>query len=84
MEKVGIGSRTPSSVPGVLEVYPARKWYDACSGVSFDTGGKTPYASQVSMMMFFGWVLTTQGIRALAINSMGYAQRVFSVMEMSS
>jgi hypothetical protein len=46
------------------------KWYMACSSVSWDTGGSTPKASQVSMMMFLGWG-PTQGMRALSMCSIG-------------
>ena len=42
---VTCGSEMPRSVPATLAVYPDRKWYIACSCVSSDTGGSTPYAS---------------------------------------
>src|SRR5690348_6397780 len=44
---VACGSVTPISVPATLAVYPMTKWNIACSGVSFETGGNTPNASQV-------------------------------------
>ena len=61
-----------------LAVYPEMKWYMACSVVSRLTGGSTPNASQHSRMMFLGWG-PMQGMRALAMYSMGYDTRVFSV-----
>jgi hypothetical protein len=54
------------------------KWYMACWVVRRETGGSTPKASQHSRMMFLGWG-PTQGMRALAMKSMGYDTRVFSV-----
>src|SRR5690606_30776310 len=44
-EKVACGSFTSTSVPATLAVYPLMKWYIACAGVSFATGGRTPNAS---------------------------------------
>ena len=38
---------SPRSVPATFAVYPERKWYIACSGVSRESGGRTPKASQV-------------------------------------
>jgi hypothetical protein len=35
-------------------VYPERKWYIACSGVSREMGGSTPNASAVRKTTFFG------------------------------
>jgi hypothetical protein len=54
------------------------KWYIACSVVSLLTGGSAPKASQQSRMMFFGCG-PMQGMRALAMKSIGYDARVFSV-----
>ena len=45
----------PRSVPATFAVYPHRKWYIACSVVSFEMGGSTPYASHVRKMIAFGW-----------------------------
>jgi hypothetical protein len=42
VEKVGDGSVTPSSVPGVLDVYPDKNQYWAWSKLSLETGGRTP------------------------------------------
>ncbi len=61
-----------------LAVYPEMKWYMACSVVSLLTGGSTPKASQHSRMMFLGCG-PTHGMRALAMCSIGYDARVFSV-----
>ena len=44
-----------------------------CSLVSFEIGGRTPRASQVSRMMFDGWFNERHGIFAFSIYSMGYA-----------
>ena len=41
-EKVATGSVKPLSVPATLAVYPLIKWYIAWSGVSLETGGRTP------------------------------------------
>ena len=38
----GLGSVTPRSVPATLAVYPERKWYMACSGVSRADGREHP------------------------------------------
>lgn len=54
-EKAGTGSVIPNSVPATLAVYPEIKWYIAYSGVSFETGGKTPKASQVKNNIFLAW-----------------------------
>ena len=54
VEKVACGSVTPISVPATFAVYPDRKWYIACSGVSLAIGGSTPKASAVSMTTFLG------------------------------
>ena len=58
------------------------KWYIACSGVRRLTGGSTPNASQVRKITFFGCP-PTHGIFALGMYSIGYEQRVFSVIEES-
>ena len=58
------------------------KWYIACAGVSLLTGGSTPKASQVRKMTSVGCP-ATQGILALRMNSIGYAPRVFSVIDVS-
>jgi hypothetical protein len=50
----------------------------ACCVVRRETGGSTPKASQHSRIIFLGWG-PTQGMRALAMKSMGYETRVFSV-----
>ena len=42
----------------------------ACSGVSFETGGRTEKASHVRKTMFFGWPVTA-GIWALSMNYKG-------------
>jgi hypothetical protein len=55
------------------------KWYIAWPVVSLLTGGSTPKASQVRKMTLFG-CLATQGIFAFGMYSIGYEQRVFSVM----
>ena len=39
--KVACGSVMPRSVPATFAVYPEMKWYIACSGVNFETGGNT-------------------------------------------
>ena len=78
-ENVASGSFTPTSVPATFAVYPLMKWYMACSGVSFDTGGSTPKASAVRKMTSVGCP-ATHGMRALAMCSIGYAPRVFWVM----
>ena len=54
VEKVATGSVIPLSVPATLAVYPLKKWYIAISGVSRETGGKTPNASQVRKITFCG------------------------------
>ena len=46
------------------------KWYIAWSGESFDTGGKTPKASQVKKIVSVGCP-ATHGILAFLINSIG-------------
>ena len=46
-----LGAICKSPIP---KVKPERKWYIACAGVRREIGGKTPNASQVSMMMFLG------------------------------
>ena len=61
-----------------MAVYPEMKWYIACAVVSLLTGGSTPKASQHSRMMFFGCG-PMHGMRALAMKSIGYDARVFSV-----
>jgi len=43
------------------------------------TGGRTPKASQVRKITSCGWP-ARQGMRALRMNSIGYAPRVFCVM----
>ena len=53
-EKVAVGSVTPRSVPATLAVYPERKWYIACRGVSRAMGGSTPKASAVRNTTVFG------------------------------
>ena len=78
-ENVASGSVTPISVPATFAVYPLMKWYIACAGVSFDTGGSTPNASAVRKMTSVGWP-ATHGSLAFGMNSIGYAPRVFSVM----
>lgn len=65
------GAVTPCSVPAILEVYPEMKWYMTWLLLSFDTGGRTPRASQVRRMMFVGWDSEIQGIFALGMKSMG-------------
>ena len=59
--KVAVGSVTPASVPATLAVYPERKWYIACSGVSRAIGGMTPNASAVRKTMLIGWPPTPPG-----------------------
>src|SRR5712691_11306749 len=54
VEKSGCTPTRPFSVPATLAVYPERKWYIACAGVSLAIGGITPKASAVRKMMFFG------------------------------
>src|SRR6516164_9134832 len=55
VENSGSTPTKPFSVPATLAVYPDRKWYIACAGVSLAIGGITPNASAVSMMTFLGW-----------------------------
>ena len=69
-------------MPATFAVYPLMKWYIACSGVSFATGGNTPKASYVRKMMFSGCP-PVHGILAFGMYSMGYEARVFSVMDVS-
>ena len=54
-----------------------------CSRVRRETGGSTPKPSQVSSTTLFGWE-ETAGSLAFGMYCSGYAQRVFSVSEMSS
>ena len=81
--KVAWGSVIPISVPATFAVYPLMKWYIACAVVRRETGGRTPNASQHSMMMFFGCG-PTHGMQAFCMCSTGYEARVFSVMDTSS
>jgi hypothetical protein len=60
------------------------KWNIGCAELSLEIGGRTPRASQVRRIMLLGWFVDKQGILALGIYSMGYAQRVFSVSVESS
>ena len=53
-ENVAWGSVIPRSVPATLAVYPLKKWYIACPGDSFATGGSTPKASHVKKMTLSG------------------------------
>src|SRR5215470_337532 len=70
VEKFGVGSFRPASVPATLAVYPERKWYIACSVLRREIGGKTPKASAVRKMMFLGCP-PTPGITALSMYSTG-------------
>ena len=47
------------------------KWNMVWALLSFEMGGSTPRASQVSRMMLLGWLLETQGILALWMYSIG-------------
>ena len=66
------------------EVKPAKKRQLPCSRVRFDTSGKTSKASQVINTILLGCLSTMHGICAFEMNSIGYAQRKFSVMLTSS
>jgi hypothetical protein len=46
------------------------KWYIACAGVSRETGGRTPKASQVRKITSVGWP-AMHGIFALSMDSIG-------------
>src|SRR6516225_8045474 len=70
VENSGSTPTSPFSVPATLAVYPERKWYIACAGVSLAIGGITPNASAVKKMMFFG--CPAQPLReASGMNSIG-------------
>ena len=68
-ENVGVGSVTPTSVPGILAVKPVTKWYMAASAVRREMGGNTPKASQVKNS-------TTLGVVPMPlVHAWGYARR---------
>ena len=54
VEKVGVGSVMPRSVPATLLVKPDTKWYMAAFLFRREMGGSTPKASAVSMMTTLG------------------------------
>ena len=54
VEKVGIGSVMPCSVPATFDVNPVTKWYIAASLLSREMGGKTPKLSAVRKMITVG------------------------------
>ena len=83
VENVATGSVMPLSVPATFAVYPLKKWYMAISGVNFDIGGKTPKASQVRKMTFFGCPPFSE-CSMLLMWLIGYDTRVFSVIVPSS
>ena len=69
-ENVGVGSVTPTSVPGILAVKPVTKWYIAASAVRREMGGSTPKASQVRNSTTLG-VVPMPLVHALGMCSTG-------------
>src|SRR6516225_8877257 len=68
VENSGSTPTKPFSVPATFAVYPERKWYIACAGVSLAIGGITPNASAVRKITFLGCparpVLLARGMKS--------------------
>ena len=77
----GGGRRAGGGAGGGAAAAPKRA--RACSGVSFETGGRTPKPSHVRRTTLVGCE-PIAGSLAFGIAWSGYAHRVFSVTERSS
>ena len=82
-ENVGVGSVTPTSVPGILAVKPVTKWYMAASAVRREDGrqhAKGVAGQEKSTTL--GWCYTLSPRVGNVLHR--YATRVLCVIETSS